>query len=118
MVPLVPVFALLAIGAGALVASKKPAASPGIPVAATVTLTPGAAAPAAVDVVGTNQTIGVAVPPKGQLVSLSPVPPMAATASIVGGKGYVSPTAAGDVNVLWRAPDGSPQASVVRVTMT
>jgi hypothetical protein len=67
-------------------------------------------------------TVGILPPQGGSIVSLAP-----AMGSAIGflrvlnpGKnnniGNATAAASGDVNVTWRAPDGSPQASVITIT--
>jgi hypothetical protein len=63
-------------------------------------------------------TVGVVAPAGGTVVSLAPAQGSPVThLSVSNGQGVAASDASGDINVLWKAPDGSAQATVVTLTI-
>lgn len=63
-------------------------------------------------------SVGIQAPTGGTVVSLSPAQGSGVThLSVTNGQGYAAGDVSGDINVLWKAPDGSAQATVVTLTV-
>jgi multidrug efflux pump subunit AcrA (membrane-fusion protein) len=63
-------------------------------------------------------TVGILAPSGGTVVSLAPAQGShVGHLSVANGQGVAAGDASGDINVLWKAPDGSAQATVVTLTV-